>query len=101
MRRRQGILVLGLCAVLGLGLGAVGVAAKIRRDAEWAHGGDRLTASAQVRTSDEAGLPATVTALGGPSIESAFLPLGTQALVVRLQWTGPDEPRWARTVDTV
>src|SRR2546423_4448704 len=101
MRRRQGILVLGLCAVLGLGLGAVGVAAKIRRDAEWAHGGDRLTASAQVRTSDEAGLPATVTALGGPSIESAFLPLGTHALVVRLQWTRPDEPRWARTVDTV
>src|SRR2546429_4324901 len=46
MRRRQGILVLGLCAVLGLG--AVGVAAKIRRDAEWAHGGDRLTASAHV-----------------------------------------------------
>jgi hypothetical protein len=90
MRRWQGIVVLGLCALLGLGFGAVGVAGKIRRDAEWAHGGDRLTASAQVRATDAAGLPATIAALGGPSTESAFLPVGTQALVIRLRWTGPE-----------
>lgn len=72
-------------------VGAVLVAAllvKVRRDREWAHGGDAVRTDVRVRLTDADGLPEALVALGGER-KPAYLPAGTQAVVVQVAWRGP------------
>lgn len=77
--------------VVALGVGSVvAVAFKVRRDREWAHGGDALTAQIQLRLADAQSLPAAAVALGYPADEPVLLPSEfPQSVVVRVQWRGP------------
>lgn len=73
-----------------LGVGSAVAVAKVRRDREWAHGGDALTVQVQLRLADAQTLPAAATALGHPADEPVLLPSEfPQSVVVRVQWRGP------------
>jgi hypothetical protein len=74
--------------VIALTVGsALAVALNVRRDQEWAHGGDALTAQAELRMADAVALPDTAVALGYPADEPVALPSSfTQSVVVRVHW---------------
>lgn len=65
--------------------------AKLRRDEEWEHGGDGVLTAAELRITGSGGLRAAVAALGGPAAETPRVGTGTQAVVVRVQWSGPSK----------
>ena len=86
MPRRRWIL-----ALTGVALVAVlvtGVGLKVRRDHEWAHGGDSLRATAKIEVATADTFPATVAALGGPS-DAQFALARASSVVVRVSWNGP------------
>jgi hypothetical protein len=86
MTRRRALVVAASVVCLAL---VVGVAVKVRRDREWAHGGDNLNATAEVRLADGDTLSDTATVLGVPFGEPLQLPEDfRQAIVARVRWTG-------------
>ena len=86
---RRPLITVAVAAALCLAL-AVGTVLKLRRDAEWTHGGDTLDVRAELRLADAETLPQTAVALGYPVDQPVLLP-GTarQAVVVRMRWQGP------------
>src|SRR5262245_30460627 len=81
--------VLGFVLCIAVSIAAVifTVVRTIDRNAEWAHGGDRVTLAADLRLTDEASYADTVAALGGPADQPA---VDTADLVVEVRWSGPN-----------
>src|SRR5262245_50863605 len=81
--------VLGFVLCIAVSIAAVifTVVRTIDRNAEWAHGGDRVTLAADLRLTDEASYADTVAALGGPADQQTA---DTADLVVRVRWSGPN-----------
>jgi hypothetical protein len=88
-RRSTTILATATAACVVLTVGTVLAVYKIRRDREWAHGGDTLAATAEVHVAAPADYPATVAAFGGPRTTTAVMDEAKQAVVVRVRWSGP------------
>src|SRR5690242_15928486 len=88
-RRAITILAVAAAACVALTVGTVPAVHKMRRDREWAHGGDTLAATAEVHVAASADYPATVAAFGGPQTTTAVMDEAKQAVVVRVRWNGP------------
>jgi hypothetical protein len=87
-RRTKIILASAVAACLAIAAGTVAVISKIQRDREWLHGGDTLTTRVDVRAVAPQEWPAAVSALGGPRDAPELMGRSTQAVVVRVDWTG-------------
>jgi hypothetical protein len=86
-RVKRRMVVAALAAVVAVVL-LVALLVKVRREREWAHGGDAVRTDVRVRLADADGLPEALVALGGTR-KPAYLPDGTQAVVVQVVWRGP------------
>lgn len=88
------ILVSTVAACLAVAAGTVATIAKIhgdkvQRDREWSHGGETLTTRVDVRAVAPQEWAAAVSALGGPRVGPDLMGRSAQAVVVRVDWTGP------------
>ena len=70
----------------------VGVVLKVRRDHEWAHGGDRMVVTVQTLLANPQSFRDAIAALGVPALESSGL-AQAQAVVAKVTWSGwmPDD----------
>lgn len=78
--------VVAVAAVLVAAAAVWGVRAA-GHDRQWAHGGDDVTVSALVRLAGKPAFGQAVAAFGGPANQ---VPVEDAELVVRVQWSGPD-----------
>jgi hypothetical protein len=95
-RRTKIILASTVAACLAIAAGTVAAISKIQRDRdkiqrdrEWSHGGDTLTTRVDVRAVAPQEWPVAVSALGGPRVAPVLMGRSAQAVVVRVDWTGP------------
>lgn len=84
MKRRLIWLTVVLAALVAV---TVVVVRKVQRDDEWAHGGDRVTVTTEVRLADRETFDSVTAALGVPQGKSLGL-AKDQAVVAKVTWTG-------------